>query len=118
VTVGTVMSELGLPGAFHYVAAKAGVVGLTRALAREVGADGIRGDCVLPGAIRTEQELDTGVDQREITAAAAARQSIPGGAWPRTSSVPSSSSHRARANSSVARCCRWTAGGSRDDLPC
>jgi 3-oxoacyl-[acyl-carrier protein] reductase len=77
VTVGTAMSELGLPGALHYVAAKAGVVGLTRALAREVGAEGIRVNCVLPGAIRTEHELEAGVDQRELAAAAAGRQSIP-----------------------------------------
>lgn len=77
ITVGSVMSELGLPGALHYVAAKAGVVGLTRALAREVGPDGIRVNCVLPGAIRTEHELETVPDQHRLATAAAARQSIP-----------------------------------------
>jgi 3-oxoacyl-[acyl-carrier protein] reductase len=77
ITVGSVMSELGLPGALHYVAAKAGVVGLTRALAREVGNEGIRVNCVLPGAIRTEHELETGADQRRLAVAAAARQCIP-----------------------------------------
>jgi 3-oxoacyl-[acyl-carrier protein] reductase len=77
VTVGSVMSELGLPGALHYVAAKAGVIGFTRALAREVGSQGIRVNCVLPGAIRTEHERETGADQRELAAAAAARQALP-----------------------------------------
>jgi NAD(P)-dependent dehydrogenase (short-subunit alcohol dehydrogenase family) len=32
---------------------------------------------VLPGAIRTEHELETGADQRELAVAAAARQALP-----------------------------------------
>lgn len=37
----------------HYVAAKAGLVGLSRALARELGPDGITVNCVAPGPIAT-----------------------------------------------------------------
>jgi NAD(P)-dependent dehydrogenase (short-subunit alcohol dehydrogenase family) len=39
-----------------YVTAKAGIVGLTRTLARELGAANIRVNCVLPGAIMTERQ--------------------------------------------------------------
>jgi NAD(P)-dependent dehydrogenase (short-subunit alcohol dehydrogenase family) len=39
-----------------YVTAKAGIVGLTRTLAHEVGAAAIRVNCVLPGAIMTERQ--------------------------------------------------------------
>jgi NAD(P)-dependent dehydrogenase (short-subunit alcohol dehydrogenase family) len=39
-----------------YVTAKAAIVGLTRTLAHELGADNIRVNCVLPGAILTERQ--------------------------------------------------------------
>ena len=45
--------SVGLP---VYVSAKAAIVGLTRTLAHELGADNIRVNCVLPGAILTERQ--------------------------------------------------------------
>ncbi len=45
--------SVGLP---VYVTAKAAIVGLTRTLAHELGADNIRVNCVLPGAILTERQ--------------------------------------------------------------
>lgn len=39
----------------HYVTSKAGVLGFTRTLAREVGKDGIRVNCVLPGSTLSEE---------------------------------------------------------------
>lgn len=39
-----------------YISAKAAVVGLTRSMARELGADNIRVNCILPGAIVTERQ--------------------------------------------------------------
>ena len=47
----------GTPGLPVYVAAKAAIVGLTRALAREFGGDGIRVNAVLPGWIMTERQV-------------------------------------------------------------
>jgi NAD(P)-dependent dehydrogenase (short-subunit alcohol dehydrogenase family) len=44
----------GIFGGPHYSAAKAGVLGLARAMAREFGADGIRVNCITPGLIETD----------------------------------------------------------------
>ena len=54
------------------------LIGLTRSLAREVGRDGICVNCVMPGAIRTEQEEEMFPGAAEQTAREqAVRQSVP-----------------------------------------
>ena len=40
-----------------YMTAKAGIEGLTRGLARDLGHDGIRVNCVIPGAVRTPRQM-------------------------------------------------------------
>ena len=44
----------GILGGPHYSAAKAGVLGLTRAIARDFGPFGIRANCITPGLIATD----------------------------------------------------------------
>ncbi|HEX3679408.1 MAG TPA: SDR family oxidoreductase [Galbitalea sp.] len=54
---------LDLPG---YITAKAGVEGLTRTLAREYGPDGIRVNCIIPGWIMTQRQLDDWVTPEAV----------------------------------------------------
>lgn len=53
ITIGSVMSSFGEAGMAAYAAAKHGLMGLTRAVAIELGPHGITANCVQPGAIRT-----------------------------------------------------------------
>jgi 3-oxoacyl-[acyl-carrier protein] reductase len=76
ITVTSVTVELGWGPFLHYVTTKAGLIGFTRSLAREVGKEGIRVNCVMPGAIRTEQEILDFPDQDLLTEMMAQRQCL------------------------------------------
>lgn len=54
VGIATGMFHSGAPGSLHYVASKGGVIGFVRALAPEVGPDGITVNAISPGLIRSE----------------------------------------------------------------
>jgi NAD(P)-dependent dehydrogenase (short-subunit alcohol dehydrogenase family) len=68
VLVSSVQAYVTLPGCVPYAAAKAGVVAAARALAPEVGRDGIRVNAVAPGTIDTpmlRRDL-TGMNRSEV----------------------------------------------------
>ncbi|MFF8955265.1 SDR family NAD(P)-dependent oxidoreductase [Streptomyces sp. NPDC014894] len=55
VNISSAVAHHGMPHAAHYVASKAGVMGLTRALAKELGPRGVRVNCVASGLVETDQ---------------------------------------------------------------
>ncbi|MFC9266417.1 SDR family NAD(P)-dependent oxidoreductase [Streptomyces zhihengii] len=76
ITIGSVLATAGRHDLAGYISAKAGLEGLPRALARELGPAGITTNCVVPGSIRVSAE-DTVVDDPEaMTARQLARQCV------------------------------------------
>jgi 3-oxoacyl-[acyl-carrier protein] reductase len=63
VNITSVVGSTGNPGQVNYAAAKAGVAGMTRALAREVGSRGITVNCVAPGFIDTDMTRELSGEQ-------------------------------------------------------
>jgi len=57
VNFGSISWHLGLKGLAIYETAKAGIEGMTRALARELGEDNIRVTCVVPGNVKTPRQM-------------------------------------------------------------
>jgi NAD(P)-dependent dehydrogenase (short-subunit alcohol dehydrogenase family) len=58
VNLSSVLAEQTLPGCTAYTASKAAIIGLTKATALEVGRDGIRVNCILPGSTDTPMMWD------------------------------------------------------------
>jgi len=96
INVTSVVGSSGNPGQVNYAAAKAGIGGLTRSLAREIGSRGITVNCVAPGFIDTDMTRSLPDAQREAlrgqiplgrlgspgdVAAAAVFLASPGGAY-------------------------------------
>jgi NAD(P)-dependent dehydrogenase (short-subunit alcohol dehydrogenase family) len=57
INFGSISWHLGLKGLLVYETAKAGIEGMTRALAREVGEDNIRVTAVVPGNVKTPRQM-------------------------------------------------------------
>ncbi|WP_347554715.1 3-oxoacyl-ACP reductase FabG [Robbsia sp. KACC 23696] len=64
INITSVVGAAGNAGQVNYAAAKAGVAGLTRSLAREVGSRGITVNCVAPGFIATDMTAELGEAQQ------------------------------------------------------
>ena len=69
VSITSVVGASGNPGQANYAAAKAGVAGMTRALARELGSRGITVNCVAPGFIATDMTAALSEEQQKALAA-------------------------------------------------
>jgi 3-oxoacyl-[acyl-carrier protein] reductase len=65
VNITSVVGASGNPGQANYAAAKAGVAGMTRALARELGSRGITVNCVAPGFIETDMTAALPAEQQK-----------------------------------------------------
>jgi D-xylose 1-dehydrogenase len=57
INLGSITWRAGFANVVSYATAKAGIEGLTRSLARDLGADGIRVNCLIPGWTMTERQL-------------------------------------------------------------
>jgi 3-oxoacyl-[acyl-carrier protein] reductase len=65
ISITSVVGASGNPGQANYAAAKAGVAGMTRALARELGSRNITVNCVAPGFIETDMTASLPEEQQK-----------------------------------------------------
>ncbi len=65
INIGSVSGLLGTAGQANYAAAKAGLIGFTRSVARELASRNITANCVVPGAIDIGMLRELGEEQRE-----------------------------------------------------
>ena len=66
--IGSISPFIGVPGQANYAAAKAGLVGLARALAKELATRGVTVNVVAPGLIETDMTSDLGAAKDEMAA--------------------------------------------------
>jgi len=65
VSIGSVAGSVGNPGQANYSAAKAGLVGFTKSVAREVAGHGVTANVVVPGLVDTAMTIGMAASQRE-----------------------------------------------------
>lgn len=65
VTVGSVVGQMGNAGQTNYAAAKAGLIGFSRSLAKEIGNRGITVNVIAPGFIDTDMTKELSEEQRD-----------------------------------------------------
>jgi 3-oxoacyl-[acyl-carrier protein] reductase len=76
VNIASISGVLGNPGQGNYAASKAGLVGMTKSLAREVASRGITANCIAPGFIKTPMTDALTPKQVEVIAAAVPAQTF------------------------------------------
>ena len=65
INIGSVQGSTGAPGHSHYSAAKAGLIGLTKSLAQEVGSRNITVNAISPGYVSTDMTKDIDDDMNQ-----------------------------------------------------
>jgi 3-oxoacyl-[acyl-carrier protein] reductase len=65
ISIGSVVATMGNPGQANYCAAKAGLIGFSKSLAREIGSRGITVNVVAPGFIDTDMTKALGEDAKK-----------------------------------------------------
>lgn len=70
INISSITGVMGNPGQGNYAASKAGLIGMTKALAREVASRGITANCIAPGFIETP--MTHGLNQKQTEAIATA----------------------------------------------
>ncbi|CAG9001360.1 MAG: 3-oxoacyl-[acyl-carrier-protein] reductase FabG [Candidatus Celerinatantimonas neptuna] len=65
ITIGSVVGSMGNAGQVNYAAAKAGILGFTRSMAKEVASRGITVNAVAPGFIETDMTRELDEEQRQ-----------------------------------------------------
>jgi 3-oxoacyl-[acyl-carrier protein] reductase len=76
INIASISGVIGNPGQGNYAASKAGMVGMTKSLAREVASRGITANCIAPGFIQTP--MTDALNEKQVEAIAAA---IPAGVF-------------------------------------
>ena len=69
ISITSVVGAMGNAGQSNYGAAKAGIIGFTKSLAREVGVRGVTVNAIAPGFIETDMTDSLPDDQKEALAA-------------------------------------------------
>jgi 3-oxoacyl-[acyl-carrier protein] reductase len=79
VSIASVVGQSGSPGQANYAASKAGIIGMTKALAQEVGSRGITVNAVAPGYIQTDMTagLPEELKQKMLASIPLARLGVP-----------------------------------------
>jgi 3-oxoacyl-[acyl-carrier protein] reductase len=76
ISIASIVGMVGNAGQANYAAAKAGIIGLTKSIAKEVGSRGITANAIAPGFIETKMTEQLDEKQRQILAQRIPLQSI------------------------------------------
>jgi 3-oxoacyl-[acyl-carrier protein] reductase len=68
VVISSIGALMGLPGQANYAASKAGLIGMARAIAREVASRGITVNVIAPGLIETDMTSALGPERLDLLA--------------------------------------------------